>query len=81
MGRLVALGERARIAGFVLTGAETVTVPVDDPAAVVAAWHALGGDVDVVVLTPASAAALGDLLEVAPRPGRPLHVVLPEVVW
>jgi vacuolar-type H+-ATPase subunit F/Vma7 len=71
------MGERARVAGFALAGAEVV--PVEDPRAVVAAWGGLAADVDVVILTPRAAAALGEWLDEPPRPGRPLPVVLPEV--
>ena len=78
MGRLVAFGERARVAGFALAGAEVVEV--DDAHDAVALWRALGPDVDVVVLTPAAALALGALLDEPPRPERPLPVVLPEVI-
>lgn len=77
MGRLVAMGERARVAGFALAGAEVV--PVEGPVAVLAAWADLATDVDVVILTPAAAAILGERLDEPPRPGRPLPVVLPEV--
>ncbi len=73
------MGERARVAGFALAGAEVI--PVEAPGAVVDAWNGLGSDVDVVVLTPAAAAALGELLDELPRPGRPLPVVLAEVTW
>lgn len=71
------MGERARVAGFALAGAEVV--PVEDPADVLVAWGGLATDVDVVILTPAAAAALGELLDAPPRPGRALPVVLPEV--
>lgn len=77
MARVVAIGERARVKGFALAGAEVVVA--EDPAAVRVAWAALGSDVGVALLTPAARAALGssedDLLEVVPD--RPLLVVLP----
>lgn len=76
MSRVVAIGERARVEGFGLAGAEVLVA--EDPAAVQAAWAALGSDVGVVLLTPAAQAALGSpqgLLEV--EPDRPLLVVLP----
>ena len=77
MARVVAIGERARVEGFGLAGVEVVVA--EDPAAVRAAWAALGSDVGVALLTPAAHTALGssgdDLLEVVPD--RPLLVVLP----
>ena len=75
MDRVVVLGERSRVAGFVLAGAHVVVA--DEPGAVLAAWAALTPDVAVVVLTPTSAAALGPLLDESPRPGVPLPVVMP----
>jgi vacuolar-type H+-ATPase subunit F/Vma7 len=68
-GRLAAIGERAFVEGYGLAGA-TVAV-ADDAAEVRRAWHALPPDVAVVVLTAASAGALG-----AETDGR-LVVVLP----
>lgn len=78
MSRVVAIGERTRVEGFGLAGAEVLVA--EDPAAVRVAWAALGSDVGVALLTPAARAALGspddaDLTEVVP--GRPLLVVLP----
>lgn len=76
MSRVVAIGERVRVEGFGLAGAEVFIA--EDPAAVRVAWAALGSDVGVALLTPAARAALGSaeaLLEVAP--GWPLLVVLP----
>ena len=76
MSRVVAIGERERVEGFGLAGAEVLVA--EDAAAVQVAWDALGSDVGVALLTPAARAALGspeDLLEVGP--GRPLLVALP----
>ena len=77
MSRVVAIGERVRVEGFGLAGAEVFVA--EDAAAVRVAWAGLGSDVGVAVLTPAARAALGssedDLLEVVPD--RPLLVVLP----
>lgn len=77
MGRIVAIGERARVEGFALAGVEVLVA--DDPGAVLAAWAALPDDVAVAVLTPAAQAALaaldGSRREVAP--GHPLPVVMP----
>jgi vacuolar-type H+-ATPase subunit F/Vma7 len=77
--RVVAVGERSRVAGFALAGAEVVVA--EDPAGVRAAVAALDDDVAVLLLTPRAAAALGGPdgagapLELAP--GRPLPVVMP----
>ncbi|MCF4136745.1 hypothetical protein L1856_07535 [Streptomyces sp. Tue 6430] len=56
MGRVAALGERSRMAGLALAGA--VVLPADDPEAVRRAWRGLPDGVDLVILTPAAAAAL-----------------------
>lgn len=74
MGRVVALGELVRVVGFGLAGSHVVAA--EDPGAARAAFAALPGDVAVVVLTPAAAAAVDDLVA-DPRPGAPLTVVLP----
>lgn len=76
MSRVVAIGERTRVEGFGLAGAEVLVA--EDATAVRVAWTALGSDVGVALLTPAARQALGTaegLREVAP--GRPLLVVLP----
>ena len=72
MGTAVALGEARRVEGYALAGA--VPVVAEDPAAVRAAWAALGEDTTLVILTPAAATALGDAV---PASGHPLTVVLP----
>jgi vacuolar-type H+-ATPase subunit F/Vma7 len=56
MARIAAIGERVRVQGFRLAGA--LVVDAEEPSAVRAAWDRLPVDVAVVVLTPASAAAL-----------------------
>ncbi|MCQ9179409.1 hypothetical protein KMT30_10270 [Streptomyces sp. IBSBF 2953] len=56
MGRVAALGERARVAGLALAGA--VVLVADDPEAVRRGWRSLADDVDLVILTPAAAEAL-----------------------
>jgi vacuolar-type H+-ATPase subunit F/Vma7 len=56
MGRVAALGERARVAGLALAGA--VVIVADDPEAVRRGWRSLPDDVDLVILTPAAAEAL-----------------------
>ncbi len=55
-GRIVALGEAVRVAGFALAGA-TVFV-AESPDAVCRMWAALPEDVAVVILTSDAAAAL-----------------------
>ncbi|MFE7761103.1 hypothetical protein [Streptomyces sp. NPDC057438] len=56
MGRVAALGERARVAGLALAGA--VVLAADDPEAVRRGWRSLPDGVDLVILTPAAAQAL-----------------------
>jgi vacuolar-type H+-ATPase subunit F/Vma7 len=75
MGRVVVIGEQARVAGFALAGAEVRRA--DDADAMRAAWPAGESDVTVVILTPAAAAATDPDLDLPPTPARPLVVVLP----
>ena len=56
VGTVAVIGEEAVVRGFGLAGA--LVLPAADPAAARAAWSALPADVDVVILTPAAAAAL-----------------------
>ncbi|MFE9924838.1 hypothetical protein ACFYQA_25630 [Streptomyces sp. NPDC005774] len=56
MGRVAALGERARVAGLALAGA--VVLVADGPAAVRRGWRSLPDGIDLVILTPAAAEAL-----------------------
>jgi vacuolar-type H+-ATPase subunit F/Vma7 len=56
-GRVAAIGERVRVAGFGLAG--VLVQEAENPSAVWDAWRALPEDVAVVVLTPAAAEALG----------------------
>jgi vacuolar-type H+-ATPase subunit F/Vma7 len=56
VSRLAVIGEETLVRGFGLAGA--VVLPADGPDAVRAAWQGLPGDVAVVILTPAAAAAL-----------------------
>lgn len=56
MGRIVAIGERARIQGFALAGVSVIDA--DGAAEVRAAWHALPEGVGLVILTAAAHAAL-----------------------
>ncbi len=57
MARVAALGEHVIVAGYALAGA--IVIPAEDADAVRAAWDGLAEDVDVVILTPAAADALG----------------------
>lgn len=72
MSDVVVLGEGQALEGYALGGARVVPAATDD--AVRAAWQALPENVEVVVLTPSAARALGPQ-----RAGvrRPLSVVLP----
>jgi vacuolar-type H+-ATPase subunit F/Vma7 len=58
VGRLVVLGEAARVDGFALGGA--VVIHADEPDDVRRCWNALPDDTAVVVLTCQAAAALED---------------------
>jgi vacuolar-type H+-ATPase subunit F/Vma7 len=74
MGRVAALGERARVAGLALAGA--VVLIADDPDAVRRAWRTLPDGIDLVILTSAAAEALNS--DSAAHGGRrPLTAVMP----
>jgi vacuolar-type H+-ATPase subunit F/Vma7 len=73
-GRIAAIGDEVRIAGFALAGVTTVAAATPD--AVRAAWATLDPGVVLVLLTPGADAALAGLLD-DPASGR-LTVVLPE---
>ncbi len=70
MSTIAVLGERHRVEGFALAGAAVFDAA--DADSVRDAWARLPDDVAVVVLTPAAAAALEDVVQ-----ARPLRVVLP----
>lgn len=74
VGRVVAIGERTRVAGLSLAG--VVVLVADDPDAVHRGWRELRADVDLVILTPAAAGALGPL-PAGSLGRRPLIVVMP----
>ncbi|WP_327312697.1 hypothetical protein [Streptomyces sp. NBC_01235] len=74
MGRVAALGERARVAGLALAGA--VVLVADDPEAARRGWRNLPDDIDLVILTPAAAEAL-DQGPATPVGRRRLAVVMP----
>ena len=74
MTQIVAIGERERVGGFALAGVDVVVA--DDPEGARAAWNAVPANVGLVILTPATHAALrADELD--PR-GQRLWVVLPQ---
>jgi hypothetical protein len=58
VGSAVAIGDGLALAGLALAGVSVVSA--DGAAEVRVAWDALASDVQLVILTPASAAALGD---------------------
>ncbi|MEV0694795.1 V-type ATP synthase subunit F [Streptomyces sp. NPDC050388] len=69
---MAALGEQVRVVGFALAGVAVLIA--EDPDAVRAAWRTLPEDVELVILTPAAADALG------PEPSSdtaPLTAVMP----
>ncbi|MFF7490089.1 hypothetical protein ACFZBC_32020 [Streptomyces luteogriseus] len=74
MGRVAAIGERARVAGLALAGAAVLVA--EDAEAVRRVWRGLPDDVDLVILTPAAAEAL-ESPPAAPGGSRPLTAVMP----
>ncbi|MDQ0957168.1 vacuolar-type H+-ATPase subunit F/Vma7 [Streptomyces sp. B4I13] len=72
MGRVAAIGEQERVAGFALAGA--ITLVAEGPEAVREAWRNLPADVELVILTPAAADALGPASSEATTP---LSAVMP----
>ncbi len=72
MSTVVALGETHELEGFVLVGATVMAAAT--PEAVVDAWHNLGRDVGMVILSPTAAETLRPSL--ADRPDV-LTVVMP----
>jgi vacuolar-type H+-ATPase subunit F/Vma7 len=70
MSTIAVLGERHRVEGFALAGATVFDAA--DADSVRNAWARLPADVAVVVLTPAAADALADVVRT-----RVLWVVLP----
>ena len=71
MARIVALGERDRLAGLQLAG--VAVVPAETPTEVRAAWADIQGEAAVVILTPSAAQAIGG----EPDHGRLLGAVIP----
>ncbi|WCH97169.1 hypothetical protein POD33_35585 [Streptomyces moderatus] len=74
MGRVAALGERSRVAGLALAGADVLVA--DDPEAVRQLWRTLPEGIDLVILTAAAAEAL-ESDPAAPGDRRPLTAVMP----
>ncbi|KUO15990.1 V-type ATP synthase subunit F [Streptomyces dysideae] len=72
MGRVAAIGEQVRVAGFALAG--VVVLAAEGPDAVREAWRNLPDDVELVILTPAAADALGPASSEA---ATPLSAVMP----
>jgi hypothetical protein len=72
MAHIAAIGERLRIAG--LASAGVLLRPAEEPEAVRAAWDGLAPDMELVIVTPAAAAALGPE---PPATGGPLIAVMP----
>lgn len=72
MGRVAAIGEQVRVAGFALAG--VITLVAEEPDAVHEAWRNLSADVELVILTPAAADVLGPALSEATTP---LSAVMP----
>lgn len=74
MARAAVIGEAVRTAGFALAGAVVTTAETAEET--LAAWHALPGDIAVLILTPRAAGWLGS----APPAGRRdvLVVVMPQ---
>jgi vacuolar-type H+-ATPase subunit F/Vma7 len=58
MARAAVIGEATRTAGFALAGAVVLVAEDQDEAR--AAWRSLPADIAVLVLTPSSAAWLGE---------------------
>ena len=57
MGRVAAIGEAVRVQGLALAG--VVVLPGEEPDDVRASWAALPSDIEVVMLTPLAADAVG----------------------
>lgn len=72
MGALHVIGEPLRVRGFIMAGA--VVYPAEQPDEMLSAWRRLPADAVVVVLTPAAAIVLGDVVH---EPNAPLSVVIP----
>ena len=58
MGGIAVLGEAPRVDAWALAGA--LVIPAAGAEAVLQAWEALAGDVEVVIVTPDAARILGE---------------------
>ncbi|MFE9308982.1 V-type ATP synthase subunit F [Streptomyces sp. NPDC088353] len=74
MGTVAAIGARTDVCGLALAGVDVLVA--EEPDAVREAWRTLSNTVALVILTPEAAEVLGDAAT-APRPARPLTVVMP----
>ncbi|MFE7233461.1 V-type ATP synthase subunit F [Streptomyces sp. NPDC002405] len=74
MGTVAAIGARTDVCGLALAGVDVLVA--EEPDAVREAWRTLPNTVALVILTPEAAEVLGDAAT-APRPARPLTVVMP----
>ncbi|MFH8475748.1 V-type ATP synthase subunit F [Streptomyces sp. NPDC018000] len=72
MGRVVAIGARARVAGLSLAGVSVLVA--EDPEAVRQAWRSVSDEVTLVIVTPAVAEVLG---RTQLQGTRPLIAVMP----
>ncbi len=72
MTGIAAVGELLRVRGFGLAGASVHVA--ETPESVVDAWQSLDERIEVVILTPSAAAALGDAVRARPEV---LVVVMP----
>ena len=68
MGRIAAIGESVRVQALALAG--VLVLPGATPDESRASWRGLPPDVELVILTPEAAAAVGD-------GGGPLRIVMP----
>ncbi|MFB7324741.1 V-type ATP synthase subunit F [Streptomyces sp. NPDC056190] len=74
MGTVAAIGARTDVCGLALAGVDVLVA--EEPDAVREAWRTLPNTVGLVILTPVAAEVLGEAAT-APRPARPLTVVMP----
>ncbi|MFJ6486499.1 MULTISPECIES: V-type ATP synthase subunit F [unclassified Streptomyces] len=71
MGTVAAIGEQVKVAGLALAGVDVH--PAERPEDIRRAWRELSGDVALVIVTPAAAAALGPGIDST----EPLVAVMP----
>ncbi len=72
MPNVAALGELSRLEVYRLAGVGVLAAETDDE--VRTAWQSLAADIQIVLLTPNAAGALGSTLT---EPGAPMTVLLP----